>query len=164
MFKTHFPKKIADEFGVASFHLADQYRIGEHHHIISFNVNADKASEEIRRAARLQRFFPESASEADFHRTIFLRGLLVLEAEVVGAGGPPPPGQSEAALVGILIPRILTVLALLERHGKLPRPAVAGGGPSEAAPTTLQPPTDDGIDMVDASADDDMQSLGADFL
>ena len=121
-------------------------------------------SEEIRRAARLQRFFPEAASEADFHRTIFLRGLLVLEAEVVGAGGPPPPGQSEAALVGMLTPRILTVLALLERHGKLPRLAGASGGPNEAAPPATQPKTDDEIDMVDAGAADDMQSLGADFL
>lgn len=121
-------------------------------------------SEELRRAARIHPFFPEATSAADMYRTIFLRGLLVLEAEVVGSGGTPPPGQSEAALVGMLTPRMLAVVALLARHGKLPHLDVAGGGPSAAALAPPKPLTDDGIGTVDASADADMQSLGADFL
>jgi hypothetical protein len=118
---------------------------------------------EVRRAARLRPFFPEATSEADMARLIFLRGLLVLEAEVVGAGGTPPPGQSEAALVGMLTPRMLAVVALLARHGKLPHLAVAGGGPTASALVPPKPLTND-ADTVDASADADMQSLGADFL
>lgn len=116
---------------------------------------------ELRRASRLRPFFPEAGTEADFTRLIYLRGLLLLEAEVAGAGGGAPPGQREADLAAIVLPRILAALQLLERAGRLPHPA---GGPPPTTPgasaqgETVEPP-------IDPQAADDVSGLGgSEFL
>jgi hypothetical protein len=118
-------------------------------------------AQEVRRAGRLRAFFPEAGEEADFNKLVYLRGLVLLEAEVAGAGGGLPPGQTEESLSTIILPRILSVLGLLGRVGKLPQvyPLVP---PTERTETAG---ANEGELTIDPSAADDVAGLGGgDFL
>lgn len=115
--------------------------------------------QELKRAERVRGFYPEATEEAAFTRLVYLRGLLLIEAEVAAAGGGLPPGHSAASLAALAMPRVLPALQLLAAQGVLPGLVVVAGAP-------LPPPAGDGelID-IEASAADDVADLGAaDFL
>jgi hypothetical protein len=116
------------------------------------------SEDELRRVARLLPKFPEVSSESDMLRYIFLRGLLLLEADLVGAGNVPPPEMTEELLVSMLLPRMLGALTLLERHGKLPQ---RESHPVQAALVPALPPVPG---TVVEEVGEDMENLGADFL
>lgn len=119
---------------------------------------------ELHRAARLRDFFPEVGEEAELHKLVFLRGLLLLEAEVAGAGGGTPPGISEAELGTIVLPRILAVLQLLGRLGKIPPLLGAGDWSPPSLEQRLDAPLEQVDGAIDATAAQDIERIGSDFL
>lgn len=119
--------------------------------------------EELRRLERLRRFFPEATNEADLIRIAFQRGLILMEAEVAGAGGGVADGLTEEQLAVIALPRMFSALNWLGRLGYLPHLAMA---PPMSAPTRIADSVEPNVDTLafDPAAADDIGGLGGDFL
>lgn len=112
---------------------------------------------ELRRAAAVAPLLLGADTDAELHRRLWLRGLLLTEAVACAAGGAPPPGLSREMLAQLVAQELASVLPLLQETGRLA--LLLGALP--AAPATL-PLADGAID--DAAAADVAGLGGEDFL
>lgn len=119
--------------------------------------------QEVERFARLKRFYPEAASESDMIKLATVRGLALLEAEVVASGGGVSKGMTEEDLASVILPRILPALTWLARMGRLPH-LLAAPIPASKAVTDDRKEADNALDEIDPNAADDIGGLGGDFL
>lgn len=111
--------------------------------------------------ALVQPYLPEADSAGELAYRLWRRGLELTLAELAGLGATLPTGLSEEQLATLSAQRVVAVLPLLRRTGKLAllgleQPA-QGHAPPIATPTAET--------TIDASASVAISSLGAaDFL
>lgn len=111
--------------------------------------------------ALVQPYLPEADSAGELAYRLWRRGLELTLAELAGLGVTLPLGLSEEQLATLSAQRVVALLPLLRRTGKL---ALLGlEQPAQEQVPTIATPTED--TAIDASATAAISSLGAaDFL
>jgi hypothetical protein len=111
---------------------------------------------ELARAQRLIALHPAAGSDADLLRTIFLRGLLLEEAQLA-AVGDLPPGMTETQLTAGVLAPVLAALQFLTRLGVVPQLALAASGMVPELPAAP-------VETLDPMAAEAVSGLGSAFL
>lgn len=111
--------------------------------------------------AMIQPYLPEADSASELAYRLWRRGLELTLAELAGLGATLPLGLSEEQLATLSAQRVVALLPLLRRTGKL---ALLGlEQPSQQQIPAIAAPTAE--TAIDASATAAISSLGAaDFL
>lgn len=111
--------------------------------------------------AMIQPYLPEADSAGELAYRLWRRGLELTLAELAGLGAALPTGLSEEQLATLSAQRVVALLPLLRRTGKL---ALLGlEQPVQEQLSAIATPTAD--TAIDASASAAISSLGAaDFL
>jgi hypothetical protein len=115
---------------------------------------------EVERAQAVAARYPAARTQSDLNVQLWLRGLLLAEAQAVAAGAPLPRGMREEVLATAIAQELLAVLPLLRRTGRL---ALLGlelelSVPMAAAALAVSMDTGE----VDAAAAADVADMGGD--
>ena len=112
--------------------------------------------------AAVQPYLPDADSASELAYRLWRRGLELTLAELAGLGVALPPGLTDDYLATASAQRLLVLLPLLRRTGKL---ALLGLEQPEAATTSLVSPAVPPESTIDASAAVIIATMGGgDFL